>query len=518
LSIEKPKYNIGRNEIYIILLFSLIKFFIHLYTNAFASYGIFRDEFYYLACAGRPDIGYVDQPPLSIFILGFSRLIFGDSLFSIRLLPAIAGALTVFITGMMVKKMGGGVLAISLASLAVIFAPIYLGMNTVFSMNSFDILLWATAFYLIILIIIEDNPKLWIWLGLVLGLGLMNKIGFLWLGFGLFVGLLITDRKKLLTRQPWITAGIAFIIFIPFIIWNVTHDWAHLEFIRNAQMYKYSGITRADFVKWIFILMSPVSAVIWILGLYFLFFYKDGKQFSILGIIFFVTFLILFVSGKSKSEYLSAAFTPLFAAGGIILEQIDHRKVWKWLKYVVIVPLVVSGIVTAPLALPILPVKTYINYAAAIGFGPSTAENKELAELPQFYADMFGWEEIAKNVSKVYEQIPDEEKDNTLVYANNYGDAGAIEYYSVKYPLPGVISAHNNYWIWGWDYLNEEIKNVIIVGGNREDHLNSFEEVEKVLVHKVKYAMPYENNLPIFVCRNLIKDYQQIWESSKHFE
>jgi hypothetical protein len=518
LSNEKPKYNIWKNEIYIILLFSLIKLFIHLYTNAFASYGIFRDEFYYLACASRLDMGYVDQPPLSIFILGISKFIFGDSLFAIRLLPAIAGALTVFITGLMVKKMGGGKLAITIASLAVIFVPIYLGMNTIFSMNPFDVLLWAIAFYLVILIFKEDNPKLWIWLGIILGLGLMNKIGFLWLGCGLFVGLLITDTNKLRTKQPWISAGIAFIIFLPFIIWNAAHDWAHIEFIRNAQMYKYSGITRAEFVKWIFILMNPASAIIWILGLCYLFFQKDGRQFNILGLIFFVTFLILFISGKSKSEYLSTAFTPLFAAGGIILEQIDHRKLWKWLKYAVIIPLVLSGITTAPLALPILPVETYTNYAAAIGFGPTTAENKELAELPQFYADMFGWEEMAKNVSKVYEQIPDEEKDKTLVYANNYGEAGAVEYYREKYPLPPVISAHNNFWIWGCDYLNEEIKNVIIIGGNVEDHLVSFEEAETVFVHKVKYAMPYENNLPIFICRNLIKDVQQIWESSRHFE
>ena len=518
MSDENPKYNLWKNEIVIILLFSLVKLIIHLYTNAFASYGIFRDEFYYLACASRQDFGYVDQPPLSILILGISRVFLGDSLFAIRLLPAVAGALTVFITGMMVKKMGGRTLAITITSLAVIFAPIYLGMNTVFSMNSFDILLWATAFYLIILINKEDKSKLWIWLGIVLGLGLMNKIGFLWLGFGLFVGLLMMDRNKLQTRQPWITAGIAFIIFLPFIIWNATHDWAHVEFIRNAQMYKYSEITRGNFVTWIFILMNPASAIIWIMGLYYLFFNRDGKQFRILGIIFLVTFLILFVSGKSKSEYLSPAFTPLFAAGGIILERINGRKVWKWFKYVVIIPLIISGIVTAPLALPVLPVETYVNYAEAIGFGPTTAESKELAELPQFYADMFGWEELAKNVSTVYQTIPDEEKDKTLVYANNYGEAGAIEYYSEKFPLLRVISAHNNYWIWGWDYYNEEITTVIIVGGNREDHLNSFEEVEKVLVHKIKYAMPYENNLPIFVCRNLIRDYQQIWESSKHFE
>ncbi|MEJ2196801.1 MAG: hypothetical protein P8X73_18350, partial [Ignavibacteriaceae bacterium] len=188
------------------------------------------------------------------------------------------------------------------------------------------------------------------------------------------------------------------------------------------------------------------------------------------------------------------------------------------LKYIVIIPLAVTGIIMAPLALPILPVEAYINYSAAIGFGPTTSEHKELAELPQFYADMFGWEEMAKNVSIVYERIPDDEKSKTLVYANNYGDAGAIEFYNEKYALPKVLSAHNNFWIWGWDYLNEDIKNVIIIGGNREDHLVSFEEVEQVLTHNTKYAMPYENNLPIFICTNLKRDIRKIWESNKHFE
>jgi 4-amino-4-deoxy-L-arabinose transferase-like glycosyltransferase len=518
MNLQHAKYKFIKSDIVLISAFALIKILIHLYTNTFASYGIFRDEFYYLACASRPDFGYVNQPPFSILILGISRFFLGDSLFAIRLFPAIAGALTIFITGLMVKKMGGGKLAIIFSSLAVVFAPVYLGMNTIFSMNSFDILLWAAAFYLIVLILKEGKPNLWIWMGIILGLGLMNKIGFLRLGFGLVVGFLITDKRKLLlTKKPWITAGIAIIIFLPYLIWNIAHDWAHVEFIRNAQMYKYSGITRADFIKWIFILMNPASAIIWLFGLYYLFFHKDGKQFRILGIVFIVTFLILLISGKSKSEYLTPAFTILFAGGGVMLEKIDLQKYWGWLKYAVIIPLGVSGIVTAPLALPILPVETYINYAASIGFAPTTAENKELAELPQFYADMFGWEELARNVSTVYQTIADEEKGEILVFANNYGDAGAIQYYSEKYPLPPVISVHNNFWIWGWDYLNEEIKNVIIIGGREEDHLISCGFLEVKAIHKVKYVMPYENNLPIFLCKDIFRDLNEIWNESKNY-
>ena len=390
---NKNSFKTEQSTIVLILVLSALKLLIHLYTNAFAGYGIFRDELYYLSCASRPDFGYVDQPPFSIWVLSIIRLLIGDSVFAIRLLPAILGAATVFVTGMMVKKIGGSKLAIMIASLAVIFAPIFLGMNTFYSMNSFDIFLWALAFYIVVLIIKDDKQVNWILLGIILGIGLMNKIGFLWLGFGFFIALLLTDKRKLFgTSKPWLTAGIAFLFFLPFIIWNVSHDWAHIEFIRNAQLYKYSGITRWDFVNGILLIMNPASAIIWLLGLYYLFSTKNRTDLKILGVIFIATFLILFVSGKSKSEYIAPAFIIPFAAGGLLLEKINQIKFWRWSKHAVIIPLIMTGIMIAPLALPILSVEKYINYADALGFGPTTSEGKELAELPQFYADMFGWE------------------------------------------------------------------------------------------------------------------------------
>jgi hypothetical protein len=514
---RRNKYLNENSTLVFILIISAIKLLSHLYTNSFAGYGIFRDELYYLSCASRPDFGYVDQPPVSIWVLGIVRLLIGDSVFAIRLLPAILGAATVFITGMMVKKMGGSRLAVMIASLAVVFAPVFWGMNTFYSMNSFDIFLWALALYIIVLIIKDDQTSYWILLGIVLGIGLMNKISFLWIGFGFFTALLLTFRRKFLaTGNAWICAGIAVALFLPFIIWNATHDWAHIEFIQKAQMYKYAGISRWDFISGILLIMNPAAIVIWCAGLYFFFLNKDGKNFRIIGIIFLTTFLILFIRGNSKSEYLSPAFISLFAAGGIVIEKINCRKHWRWLKHVVIIPLIISGIMIAPLALPILPVEQYINYAASLGFGPGTSEGKELAELPQFYADMHGWEEMAEDVAKVFQRIPEDEKLFTVVYGRNYGQAAGIEYFSDKYNLPDAVSSHNNFWLWA--DTTRVLKNVIIIGGTREDHLDYCTEVDSVLVHKSKYAMPYENNLTIFICKKLKKSLTEIWQSIKHYE
>ena len=514
---QQIKHRVVNAEIAVILAFSALKLVIHLYTNAFAGYGIFRDELYYLSCADRPDFGYVDQPPFSIWVLGIIRFLIGDSVFTIRLIPAFLGAGTVFITGLIVKRMSGGKLAITISSLSVIFAPIFWGMNTFYSMNSFDIFLWALAIYVIVLILQEGKNSLWVWFGIILGIGLLNKISFLWLGFGFFIAVLLTDKRKLfLTGLPWMAAGIAMIMFLPFVLWNAAHDWAHVEFIRNAQMYKYSGITRWDFVSGIILIMNPANAIIWLMGLYFLFIHKTGKQFRIIGIIFSVTFLILLISGKSKSEYLAPAFIPLFAAGGILLQRLNERKSWRWLKHVVLIPLVVSGILIAPLALPILPVDKYVIYASTLGFGPSTAEGHELGSLPQFYADMHGWERMAKNVSIVYSQIAEEEKPYTVVYGSNYGRAGAMEYFSKKYELPDAVSPHNSFWFWA--DTTKEIKSIIIIGGSLDDHLDSCAEADSVLVHQAKYAIPYENNLTIFICRNLIRSLSEIWESDRHFQ
>jgi len=496
---------------------AFLKLIIHLGTNAFASYGIFRDELYYIACSNRLALGYVDHPPLSVYLLSFSRLIFGESLFAIRLFPAFAGVFIVLLTGLIVRKLGGGKSAIILAALAVIFAPIQLGMTTVYSMNCFDILLWTLLAYIVVLIVEENKPKWWIVLGLLMGLGLLNKIGMLWFGVGFFLALLLTKlRRNLLTKWPWIAGALAFFIFSPFIIWNIIHDFAHLEFIRNARMLKYAGVSAMDFVSGQILLQNPVVLPLWLAGLYFFFFHKDGKKFRILGIIYTVAFLILLISGQSKPEYLSPAYPMLFASGAVFVERLFSRKYWRWLKFAAPALIALSGILLAPLGLPILPAKTFIKYSDFIGIGPSTYEEKELAQLPQFYADMFGWENMAASVARVYHSLPTEEKSKTIIFAGNYGEAGAVEYYRKKYDLPTVISSHNNYWLWG--YGDDAAEVYIYLGGERDDYLEYFFQVEQAAIIRCEYCMPYENNLPVYVCRNKKIMISERWESWKHYE
>ena len=237
-------------------------------------------------------------------------MVFGDSIFAIRFLPAIAGAATVFLTGLMARELGGGRFAQGLAALAAVVSLILLAMDGFFSMNTFDVLLWAWSAYVLILLVKTGDKKYWLHLGLLLGLGLLNKISFLWLGFGIFVGVIATpERRWLKTEYPYIAGVIAFALFLPFIIWNATHGLAHLEFIRNASGEKYSSLTPKIFLIGQVLVQNPVTLPLWLSGLFWLFFSKEERRFRILG---FVYLTALVVSARERPQQAGIFVSGLF--------------------------------------------------------------------------------------------------------------------------------------------------------------------------------------------------------------
>ena len=514
-------FQAGRKAIFspgtlFLLLFACAKLLIHFYTNAFAGYGIFRDELYYAACSEHLSAGYVDQPPLSIFILAVNRFLFGDSIFAIRMLPAIAGAATVFLTGLMARELGGGRFAQGIVSLAALVSLILLAMDGFFSMNAFDLLFWAWSVCLLIRLVNTGDKKYWLQLGFLLGLGLLNKISVLWLGLGILAGVAATsERRWLKTEYPYIAGGIAFALFLPFILWNAAHGLAHLEFIGNASGHKYSSLTPMIFLSGQLLLQNPVTLPLWLAGLFWVLFSRTEKRYRLVGFIYLTAMTVLLVNGHSKPEYLSPAYPALFAAGGVAIEKWTSSGIARWIRPVYGV-VVAAGIFLAPLAIPILPVETYIRFADLLGIKPSTPEGKKLDSLPQFYADMFGWEEKAAAVAKVYHSLSPQDQAVCAIFGDNYGRCGAIDFYSKKYDLPKAIGPHNNYWLWGPRNYTGEL--VIILGGDLKGKTDRFESVTIADTVRSKYAMPYENNLAIYVCRNLKMPLRELWPQLKHYE
>ncbi|WP_051068757.1 glycosyltransferase family 39 protein, partial [Cesiribacter andamanensis] len=428
----------------LILGMGLALFLFQLLANVADGYGIFRDEFYYLACSQRLAWGYVDHPPLSVFLLALQSSLLGDSLVALRVLPALFLAGTVLLSGAMVQQLGGGWRAILLAGVAVMGAPIMLAMGSFYSMNSLDIFLWAAVAYQLIRLIQAPSPGKWLLLGVLLGLGLLNKVGFLWLGAGLAVGILLSPlRQQLRTPYPYLAAALSMLIFLPFVLWNAAHDFPHLEFMHNAVTYKYAGITRADFLGGLLLQLNPLAVLIWLPGLYYLLVHPLGRQYRLLGVVFLVVFLILLLNGRSKSEYLAPAFPMLLAAGAVWLEARLRKGRGRMLYWALVGGIALSSLLLAPLARPLLPVPTYIAYTSTLGVSQANAEGKALKELPQFYADRFGWQELAQEVAGVYKALSAEEQALTSVFTQNYGEAGALEYYADTYSLPPAISGHN---------------------------------------------------------------------------
>jgi 4-amino-4-deoxy-L-arabinose transferase-like glycosyltransferase len=377
-----------------------------------------------------------------------SRLVLGDSLVALRFLPAIAGGVTVYLAGLMARELGGGRFAQGLAASAAFAAPILLAMNSIYSMNSFDFIVWSAAAYLLIRILNNAPPRMWIWLGIVLGLGLLNKTSVLWLGFGIAAGLVLTkSRSQLKTPWPWIAGAIAVAGFLPYLLWNAANDFAHLEFIRNATSGKYSSLTPVRFIQDMILQENPASLPLWLGGLWF-FLRPQGKVFRFLGVMYAAVLAILLVNQHSKAEYLAPAFPLLFAGGAVWAEGL------RWLssrvaRSAVFAIIGLSGVMLAPLAAPALPVEAYIRYADALGMKPHTAENKQLAELPQFYADMFGWEELTATVLTVFKNLSPEEQHACIIYGQNYGEAGAVSFLGREFGLPAAVSGHNSYYHWG---------------------------------------------------------------------
>jgi hypothetical protein len=266
--------------------------------------------------------------------------------------------------------------------------------------------------------------------------------------------------------------------------------------------------------------MHPLLFPVWLTGLAWYLFSKQKNQFRILGIIYVSVFALLIIAGNAKSSYLAPAYPMLFASGALVMERLSGTSLKKYVRGTVVALILAGGIAIAPLALPILPVEKYIDYAAALGNEPSTEERHKISALPQFFADMHGWEEIVATVAKVYEDVQYEDvqpEDSTrwAVLAFNYGNAGAIDILGKEYDLPAAISGHNNYWLWGPGDPPPE--NLIILGGRVED-FDMCGEAWQADTIQCDYCMPYENNRPVIVCKDIQIDLVETWSEFKHYQ
>ncbi len=491
-----------------------IALLLHFLTSG--RYGYFRDELYYIACGRHLAWGYVDQPPLIAVIARLSQTLLGNSLFAIRFFPALAGAAAVFLAGWIARELGGGRFAQGLAALALLVAPAYLAMDSFLSMNAFEPVFWILCAWLAIRIVKGADERWWLAFGAVAGLGLLNKNSMLLFGYALFVGLLASRARRVFySKWIWLGAFIAFAIFLPNLLWQWRHGWPQVEVVLNAQLYKNTPTSPAQFLLEQILFLHPLTLPIWLAGLWFYLGSRDGSEFRFLGWTYLVL-LGLLLALRGKSYYLLPAYPMLLAAGGVAIERWIAAPARRWVKRAAPAALVLGGLLTLPYGLPVLPIQTFIRYESWLPLArPVQIERDAPKDLPQLYADMFGWKKMVATVAGVYDSLPPAERRECAILARNYGEAGAVDFFSPRYGLPRAISGHNNYYLWGPGNFSGRV--VISVGLERAELEQMFGEVHRAATFTDRYAMPVENDLPIYICKKPKAPLRSMWPRTRYY-
>jgi hypothetical protein len=492
----------------LVFAFTALKLLAHLLTNH--QYGYFRDELYYLACSEHLDWGYPDAAPLTAVYAWIGKNLLGGSLPAIRLLSALAGAAKVLLTGLFVIELGGRRFAVALACLSVIVAPIYLALDTLLSMNSFEPVFWMGVAYCALLAVRRGQPRWWLAAGVLVGLGLENKHSMAFFTIALFGALLLTPhRRALRERWFWYGAAAAVLLALPNLIWQWRHDWATWELLMNVRRTgKNVELGPLAFLGQQVFFLLPPTVLIWGAGLWRLLRAPAaGERF--LGYAWIGIFLIMMLA-KAKHYYLVPSYPMLFAAGGVFWEGALRGR-----GRAVLLPVIgLSGLVFAPIGLPTLPPEKLVAYMEILRIAPPKSEVAHAGPLPQHLGDMFGWPEMVERVARIYHALPPTERSRAAIYAGNYGEAGAIDFLGGRYGLPKSISGHQAYWFWG--PRDFDGSTMIVLQWSRATAERLCTSVENAGPTGHPWGMA-EENYDILICRGLKEPVAQLWPRAKHW-
>jgi 4-amino-4-deoxy-L-arabinose transferase-like glycosyltransferase len=498
----------------IIILGATAKFTLHMYMAS--GYGFFFDEFYTIALSRHLAFGYVDLPPLVPVLVALSRILLGESLFALHIVPALAGSATLVFVCLITKEFGGKRFAVALTAVGFILVPLWLSVNSIFCYDSIDQLVLAGFLYTLVRFLKTGNRKLWLLLGLIAGIACLTKMTLLYMGPAFLLALLLSKyRKDLLTPWPWLGAVLCVVVVSPYLLWEYVNHWPTLEYWNNYGTIRVYQASIAQYATNLQVYMNGWLLPLWAAGLYRIFRPFKGVSYRFLGVLFLGTLALLF-GLHASGRMVGAVFMPLLAAGAVFVEELLAG--WRWEtagKVVATMYLTAVTIIVIPLALPILPVDVFKAYAATPTFKflepPLVEFVGNVATSSPLMSSRLGWDDMVQEVAGVYHELPAEERAIAGIYSNSYATAGAIDELGPQYGLPHAVSGSLNYYLWGpgysWDVM-------IILAGRTNPISVFFDQCEPKGTLESQGDGSISN---IWVCRTPKVSADDIWGSLKSY-
>lgn len=494
---------------------SAISFALHVIVNRLSPFGFQRDEFLYMAMGRHLRLWRMDFPPFIAIISQVERFVLGDSIVAVRFLPAVAAGLLVMMAAFIARELGGGKFAQLLAAVAVATSPLFIRAPDLFQPVVFDQLWWTLALYALIRLgasarrddTLATEPRWWIVLGVVCGVGLLTKFSLLFFGAALVAAIIVApQRRVLLTPWPYAAAVIAFAIGSPSIVGQLALGYPVVDQMKTLQGSQLAHVSFWSFVGFQF-LWGPGVLLAWSGALY-LVLAKEMQRYRAVGWTCIGAFTLLLVL-HGKSYYIGPIYPTLFGAGAVMFERWSaQRTVAIRIASVAILAAYCAFLV--PIEMPILPKEVTASYVERAGLGVTTKTNQEHPlRLPQDFADMLGWPELVNAVAHVYDSLPPEKRAQVVLVGENYGEAGAMEFYGPKLGLPRVISAAGSYWFFG---PGEKPGTVVIsLGVTQHDMEQFFGTVTYAGKVLNDWGVPEEQDVSIYVGENPKETLQVLW-------
>lgn len=479
---------------------------VHLAGNP--HYGYFRDELYFIICGFHPQFGYVDQPPVIPLLAAFTQM-FGHSLFLLRALAAVCAAAGAYVTCLLVIELDGSVFALVLAILAFFFTNVLMAFGSKVTTDTMGLWAWPLIALFVLRMVKGADLRLWLAVGAVAGLSIESKYSVLFFLVAVILALLLTPQRHVL-RTWWFAAGIivAVVIALPNFIWQWQNGFPMLTLLEAGQNGKNILVGPVMYVLQELLITGFFLAAVWIAGLVWML-RNSTARFLAYAYVLLIGEMMFF---HGKDYYPGDVYSIVIAGGAVGIEAWTrgHRIA----RSIIATAVVVAGLAFMPVTMPILPEQTFVSYAHAMHLSTRATETeagRDEGALPGDWADMHGWTNMAAIVKRVYDDLPPADRAKAVVFASNYGEAAAVQFFDPGVP---VISAHNQYWLWGPGRYDGSV--TVVINGTCDPKF--FKSGTLAATIKSPWAIGYENDVPVRVCRGIREPLAQIWPSIKSYE